>query len=177
MPRLPDPDFSKFGHGISLLGGWLPTTIEVVTIVVVIAAVGWRSKRWRLLWVPVSVGIGALVAVTAWAWMDSEGLASNPPAPPLRLWLWTGASAAMLLAAAIGWTAASWRRRVLSLVAIPLTLLCSLLVLNQWVGYYPTVERAWGGDLTSGGPLPDQIDAGELAGGCATPALPPARCS
>lgn len=160
MPRLPDPDFSKFGHGISLLGGWLPTTIEVVTIVVVIAAVGWRSKRWRLLWVPVSVGIGALVAVTAWAWMDSEGLASNPA--PLRLWLWTGASAAMLLAAAIGWTAASWRRRVLSLVAIPLTLLCSLLVLNQWVGYYPTVERAWG-DLTSG-PLPDQIDAGELAG-------------
>jgi hypothetical protein len=26
MPPLPDPDFNKFGHGMSLLGGWLPVT-------------------------------------------------------------------------------------------------------------------------------------------------------
>jgi hypothetical protein len=47
-------------------------------------------------------------------------------------------------------------------LAIPLTLVCALMALNQWVGYYPTLQKAWG-DLTSG-PLPDQIDAKDLAG-------------
>ena len=47
-------------------------------------------------------------------------------------------------------------------MAIPLTLLCALLVLNEWVGYYPSLQRAWG-DLTSG-PLPDQVDAKDLPG-------------
>lgn len=42
-------------------------------------------------------------------------------------------------------------------MAIPLTLVCTLVVLNQWVGYYPTLQRAWG-DVTAG-PLPDQADA------------------
>ena len=49
----------------------------------------------------------------------------------------------------------------MSLAAIPLTLLCALLVLNNWVGYYPTVQRAWRA-LTSG-PLPDQTDVAALA--------------
>ena len=56
----------------------------------------------------------------------------------------------------------AWWRRALSLTAIPLTLVCALIVLNEWVGYYPTLQRAWG-DLTSG-PLPDQIDTKDLAG-------------
>ena len=34
MPPLPDPDFTKFGSGISLLGGWLPLTVDIVAIVV-----------------------------------------------------------------------------------------------------------------------------------------------
>lgn len=159
MPRLPDPDFGRFGHGVSLLSGWLPTTIQIVTIVAVVVALGWRSRRWRLLWVPVAVVIGVAVAFATRAWMNSQGLASNP-APP-QLWIWTGASAAAISVAALGWTSASWRRRIVSLLAIPLTLLSTLVVLNQWVGYYPSVQRAWG-DLTSG-PLPDQINESDLA--------------
>ena len=46
--------------------------------------------------------------------------------------------------------------------AVPLTLICALVVLNQWVGYYPSVQRAWA-DLTVG-PVPDQIDAKDLPG-------------
>jgi len=160
MPRLPDPDFSKFGHGLSLLGGWLPIAIQLVTVVVVIVAVGWRSTRWRLVWLPLAVVIGTGAAFAARVWMDSEGLASNPA--PFQLWIWTAASAAVLVVAALGWTSASWRRRAVSLLAIPLTLVSTLVVLNQWVGYYPTVQRAWG-DLTSG-PLPDQINESDLAG-------------
>jgi S-formylglutathione hydrolase FrmB len=62
----------------------------------------------------------------------------------------------------LGFQSASWWRRGLSLLAIPLVLLSGLTVLNQWVGYYPTIQKAWG-DLTSG-PLPDQIDAKDLPG-------------
>jgi S-formylglutathione hydrolase FrmB len=43
-----------------------------------------------------------------------------------------------------------------SLVALPLSLLCVALALNLWTGYSPTVETAWN-QLTAG-PLPDQTD-------------------
>ncbi len=160
MPRLPDPDFSRFGHGLSLLGGWLPNTIQIVALAVVVAAVGWRTRRWRLVMLPAALAVGAVVAVEARAWMNSEGLASDP-APP-RLWGWTAICAASLAVAALGFVGAPWWRRALSVLAIPLTLLSTLVVLNQWVGYYPTLQRAWS-DLTSG-PLPDQVDAQSLSG-------------
>jgi hypothetical protein len=45
MPRLPDPDFSKWGQGTSLLGGWFPISIEILTIGILIVAIGWRTRR------------------------------------------------------------------------------------------------------------------------------------
>ncbi len=48
------------------------------------------------------------------------------------------------------------------MLAIPLTLMTALLALNKWVGYYPSVQAAWGA-LTAG-PLPNQIDAADLPG-------------
>src|SRR6476659_118144 len=134
MPPLPDPNFSKFGHGISLLGGWLPLTVEIITVVVLIVAIGWRTRRWRLVWVPTAAVGGIAVALVARAYMNSQGLASDPA--PLKLWVWTGIFAASVALAALGFRGARWWRRVMSVVAIPLTLLCALLMLNNWVGYY-----------------------------------------
>jgi S-formylglutathione hydrolase FrmB len=161
MPRLPDPDFSKWarGTGISLLGGWLPVILEIVTIVVLIAAIGWRTRRWRVVWVPVSAAIGVMAALGARTYMNYQGLASDPA--PVQLWVWTAVSASSVAVAALGFRDARWWRRGLSVLAIPLALVCALVVLNQWVGYYPTLQKAWG-DLTSG-PLPDQTDANDLS--------------
>ena len=151
MPRLPDPDFARFGHGgVSLLSGWFPTCVEILTIVVLIVAIGWRTRRWRLLWVPLSAAIGVLAAFAARTYMNSEGLASDPA--PFRLWVWTAVCAGSVALAVLGFRDARWWRRGLSVLAIPLALVCALIVLNQWVGYYPTLQKAWG-DLTSG-PLP-----------------------
>jgi S-formylglutathione hydrolase FrmB len=158
MPPLPDPNFSRFGHGVSLLGGWLPLTIEITTVVVLIAAIGWRTRRWRLLWVSVAAAFGVGVALGVRTYMNSQGLASDPA--PWKLWMWTAIFAASVALAVMGFRGARWLKRGLSIAAIPLTLLCALLVLNNWVGYYPTVQRAWG-DLTSG-PLPDQTDMSAL---------------
>ena len=65
MPPLPDPDFSRFGHGISLLGGWLPVTAEILAVVALVIAIGWRTRRWRFVWVPVAVAVGVAVALGA----------------------------------------------------------------------------------------------------------------
>jgi S-formylglutathione hydrolase FrmB len=160
MPPLPDPNFNRWGHGISLLGGWFPITVEVVTVVVLIAAIGWRTRRWRLLWLPLSAAVGVAVALAARTYLNSEGLAGDPA--PFELWVWTAVCAAAVAVAVLGFRGAPWLRRGLSVLAVPLALLCALLVLDQWVGYYPSLQRAWG-DLTAG-PLPDQIDAKDLAG-------------
>jgi S-formylglutathione hydrolase FrmB len=160
MPRLPDPDFNKWGQGTSLLGGWFPLTVEILTIVVLVCAVGWRTRRWRLVWVPVSAAAGVVAAVGARAYMTAQGLASDPA--PLRLWVWTAICVGAIAVAVLGFRSAGWWRRGLSVAAVPLTLVCALIVLNEWVGYYPTLQKAWG-DLTAG-PLPDQIDAAALDG-------------
>jgi len=159
MPPLPDPNFSKFGHGVSLLGGWLPVTVEVLTVVAVVAAVGWRTRRWRRVWVPAGVAFGVAVALGARAYMNSEGLASDPA--PLKLWVATTVFAFAIAVLLLGFRDARWWRRALSVVAVPMTALSVLVVLNEWVGYYPTWQRAWG-DITSG-PMPDQVDPGEIA--------------
>jgi S-formylglutathione hydrolase FrmB len=157
-PQLPPPDFHAFNSGISLLGGWFPTTVEIVTIVALVAVVGWRTKRWRLIWVPVSVVVAVLGALGARLYMDTQGLASDPA--PLTLWAWVGVFVAAVAIAVLGWRGTGWRRRSLSVLTIPLALVTAFMALNQWVGYYPTVQAAWGG--ITAGPLPDQVDAGDL---------------
>ncbi len=86
--------------------------------------------------------------------------------PPTRrrfyLWVWVGVFfVAGIGVAVLGWRGNSWWRRGFAVLAIPLTLLAALVALNKWVGYYPSVQTAWGGALTAG-PLPNQVDASEL---------------
>ncbi len=134
--------------------GWLPLTIQAVTVVVVLAAIGWRTRRWRLVWLPVAAIVGTAVAAASYRFISSQGM-SDDPAPRL-LWVWlavTGGAAVVLVA---GWRNARWGRRAASSVGLPLCLLCAALALNLWVGYFPTVQTAWN-QLTEG-PLPDQTD-------------------
>ncbi|MDT7766168.1 MAG: hypothetical protein QOC63_5588, partial [Mycobacterium sp.] len=111
-PQLPPPDFHAFNHGVSLLGGWFPLTVEIVTVVALVAVVGWRTKRWRLVWVPVSVLIAVLGALGARLYTNAEGLASDPA--PLTLWIWVGVFVGTVAVAVLGWRATGWRRRTLS---------------------------------------------------------------
>jgi S-formylglutathione hydrolase FrmB len=153
----------------SLMQGWIPTTIQVTTAVVLVLAVGWRSRRWRMMWLPAAALAGGATAyVTHWYIVD-RGLSEEPA--PSALWLWialTGMAAAVLI---LGWrTAQPWRRGA-TLLAVPLCLLCTALVVNLWVGYFPNVQSAWN-QLTSG-PLPDQTDQASLTAIAAKRARPP----
>jgi S-formylglutathione hydrolase FrmB len=134
--------------------GWVPIGLQALTAIVLALAVGWRSRRWRAVWLPVALAVGGVAAYAAHWYVVDRGL-SEEPAPPV-LWVWialTGMAAAVLV---LGWRSARRWRRGATLLAVPLCLLSAALALNLWVGYFPTVRAAWN-QLTSG-PLPDQTD-------------------
>jgi S-formylglutathione hydrolase FrmB len=142
-----------YRHGLSLLQGWLPLTVQIVAAVVLVGAIGWRSRRWRLVWLPISVVVGLILAACAHWYLDSQGLAGDPA--PDSLWIWTGLTGFALGIAILGWRTNRWRR-LAAVAAVPLCLVSTGLALNTWVGYFPTVQIAWN-QLTAG-PLPDETD-------------------
>ncbi|GCA97191.1 alpha/beta hydrolase family protein [Mycolicibacterium sp. NCC-Tsukiji] len=152
-PTLP-PVVAPNHHGLSLLYGWLPVTIQVIAAIVLLLAIGWRGRRWRYLWLPVCAILG--IAAAAWAnWFTtSQGLAGNPA--PAALWVWVGLSGLALGVLLLGWRGAAWWRRAVAVLAVPLCLLSTGVALNDWVGYFPTVQTAWG-ELTAG-PLTDETE-------------------
>ena len=127
-------------------------------MIVVLAVVGWRTVRWRVVWVPVAAAFGAGGTFEARWYVDSQGLASDPA--PARLWVSVAVFVGAVAVAVLGWRGLRWWQRGLSVLAVPLSLVCVGVVLNQWVGYFPTVQAAWG--AVTAGPLPDQVDVGAL---------------
>ncbi|MDH6247698.1 alpha/beta hydrolase-fold protein [Mycobacterium sp. OTB74] len=132
--------------------GWLPLSIQIAATVVLIVAVGWRSRRWRTVWLPVAAAFGAALTAGAHWFVTSQGLSDEPA--PTQLWVWTGISGAALALLVLGWRATRWWRRGLAVLSVPLCALCAALALNLWVGYFPNVETAWG--QVSSAPVPDE---------------------
>jgi S-formylglutathione hydrolase FrmB len=132
--------------------GWVPIATQIVTATALGLAAGWRSRRWRLLSLPLAVLAGVMAAAGAHSYIAGGSAKSAPPA----LYVWIALAGMALAVLMLGWRGARWWRRGLSILAVPLCVLCSLLVLNQWVGYFQTVQSAWN-QFTSV-PLPDQTD-------------------
>lgn len=175
--------FDPFRDHISLMHGWVPVTVQMLAAATLVLAVGWRSRRWRLAAVPAAALAGVLLAFAAnWA-IAANGL-SGEPAPP-RLWLWIALTGFAIVVASLGWRSALWWRRIMAVAAVPLCVLSAALMLNMWVGYFPTVQTAWG--QLSGGPLPGQTDRATVskmlaardvpAGGTVVPVTIPATFS
>ena len=143
----------------SLMHGWVPGVVQAVSVSMLLVAIGWRSRLWRLLFLPVAAVLGtALAACSNW-YIASAGLADDPA--PQLLWWWIAGSGAAAAIVILGWGSASWWRRSASLLSVPLCLLSAGLTLNLWVGYFPTVQTAW--DQLTAGPLPHQTDAASVA--------------
>jgi S-formylglutathione hydrolase FrmB len=143
----------------SLMHGWAPGVVQAVSVAVLLIAVGWRSRRWRLVSLPVAVLLGAVLAGWSHWYIDNRGLADDPAPQPLWWWIAvTGGAAAVVV---LGWRNTRWWRRSASLLAVPLCLLSAALTLNLWVGYFPTVQTAW--DQFTAGPLPYQTDAASVS--------------
>src|SRR6476661_7227977 len=111
-------------------------------------------RRWWLVWLPVALAVGLILAAWAHWYVDSQGLAGDPAAS--SLWIWVGLTGIALAVAVLGWRGSQWWRRSVSLLAVLLCLLSAGVSLNLWVGYFRTVQAAWSG-LTRGR-LPDGTD-------------------
>jgi len=144
--------------------------VQPITAVVLVCAIGWRSPRWRALWLPVMVASGVVLTVWTHWYLGSLGVAGDP-APPL-LGVWIAAAALAPAVVVLGWRGARWWRRGAAVVAVLLCALCVLLAVNAWVGYLPTVYTAWN-QLTAS-PLPDQTDLAGVTGRQQTGARPAA---
>lgn len=160
--------FGLFRDHVSLMHGWLPIAAQVIAAVLLVLAIGWRNRRWRTVWLPIAAVIGvALAGLMHWT-LFSNGLSGEPA--PHTLWLWVALTGLAVAVATLGWrSAARWRRSV-SVLAVPVSALCVGLMLNLWVGYFPTVQTAW--SQFTGGPLPGQTDSATVANMLAAKAVP-----
>lgn len=143
---------------LSLVHGWVLLLLVAAALLAVIVAVGWRTRRWRMVWVPTSVVVGVVVATAAHWYVSSAGIIGDPA--PITLWVWVAVLGGACVVAVAGWRTNPWWRRGVSLLAVPLSLACVAATINAWVGYFPTVGAAWS-QLTSG-PLPDQTDRASI---------------
>lgn len=153
----------------SLMHGWVPGLVQAVSVAVLVVAVGWRSRRWRLVSLPAAALLGGSLAWWSHWYIVNRGLADDPAPQPL--WWWIAVTGGAGAVAVLGWRTARWWRRCASLLAVPLCLLSAALTLNLWVGYFPTVQTAW--DQLTAGPLPYQTDAAGVSAMAAAGIQPP----
>ena len=152
----------------STIDGWLPLLIQLVAGLVFALAIARGSRRWWLRWMPI-VAAAALMTTLAVRWyVVSEGLTGDPA--PLLFWVWTGLAGAALTVLVFGWRSAHWWQRIASAASIPVCLLCTVLLLNIWVGYVRTVEAAW--NFVTVGPPPNQADLTTVKALAANGAVP-----
>jgi S-formylglutathione hydrolase FrmB len=161
MPSVTLNPYQFSAHrGVSLLHGWLPLTIELIAVALLVLAIARFTRRWWLIRIPICVAFGVAAALAGWAYTNNQGLASDPA--PVLLWVAVAAMVAALAVAVLGWPGARWWSRVAAILAVPFAIASTAVVLNQWVGYYPTVQSAW--SALTAGPLPHQTSMSALAG-------------
>jgi S-formylglutathione hydrolase FrmB len=147
------------GSAMSLTHGWIPLTAQLIASAVALLAIAGRSRRWFVACVPLAVFVGVGLAAAMHWYVRDQGLADDPV--PWTLWAWitmTGLAAAVVV---LGWRNSAWWRRSVSVLAVPLCVVCTALTLNAWVGYLPTASLAW--DRMTGAPLPGQTDPATVA--------------
>lgn len=156
------------GQYTSLMHGWVPLIVQAAAALAWLLALGLPTRRGPLR-LSLIAALGAATVAGAY-WYVADDMSSGEP-PPTTLWVWIalGGSAVGLLG--LGWRAAPWWRRTAAVLAVPLCMLSAGLVLNAWIGYFPTVRTAW--DQLTSGPLPNQSDL-ETVRAMAAAGTPPA---
>ena len=66
---------------VSLMHGWVPPTVQALALVLLVCAIGWRSRRWWMLRVPFATGLGVGLAMWLHWYITAVGLAGKPARP------------------------------------------------------------------------------------------------
>lgn len=105
-----------FGQ-LSLLHGWLPPTAQGVTLLLIVAAIQWRKRRWLKRVLPAALAAAVAVTALAYRYIASLGVAGDPA--PTSLWLWIAMSGLAVAVLVLGWVGVRWWRRAVAFVSIP----------------------------------------------------------
>lgn len=127
--------------GVALTSGWLPLTIQFVTLAVLAAAIGRRSGDWRLRWLPAALMVGFATAAAVRLFVKYEGWTER--AASWQAVFWTAASGFAIGVVVFGWPRSPWWRRTASAASVLLCVLSAGLALNTATGYFPTVSALW----------------------------------
>ena len=145
---------------MSLTSGFVPITLQIIALIALVVGVGRRRRSWLLRWGTVAVLVGVAFAMAVWLVVKNQGWSNEPASAGTVFWVaTTGVAVAM---AVMGWGgAATWWRRVVSVLAVALAVVCTLSALNTATGYFPTVQVAW--RRVTGADPPQLIDEATLA--------------
>jgi S-formylglutathione hydrolase FrmB len=102
------------------------------------AGIGWRDAKWRTRRLPLIVGGATLVMLGVYLWV----VVADPFnfTYPSSFYVWIGLPVLAALVAGVGWVGAPPWRRVVAIVAIPLTAAFAGNIINQHYAYYPSLN-------------------------------------
>ncbi|WP_194899079.1 alpha/beta hydrolase [Catenulispora pinisilvae] len=146
---------------VSLLGGWLPWTLRVATVALVVVAIGRRRLRDRgflLKRLPIVLGVSVLFGVLC-AVLVRTALGVSDPLP-FGLWFWLAVFALAIGLAVACWRGSRWWQRTAAPVAMLLAVLTAGDALDISLRYYPTLADMYG-ELTDQA-LPQQVSLAQL---------------
>jgi S-formylglutathione hydrolase FrmB len=144
---------------VTLTDGWIPVVTQAVSAVLILCALWGRTRRGLLTSITIGLAAGLTLAAAMRWYVKYQGMAEDRA--PLALWLWIGATGLAAVVAVLGWRGARWWQRGIAIIAVPICALSTVLTLNSWTGYAPTVTSAW--DRLTGKPLPGLIDEAGVA--------------
>src|SRR6478672_9605262 len=128
---------------ISAIDGWFPTVVIVLTIVTLLASLGWRATRpawrWQLL-----LGIPIAIALVGLAALIDDGVSLIPYQFPNSFYAWFAVIPLALAFCGIGWPGAPWWRRAISVISVALACVFALTFVNQHYQYYPNIGALLG---------------------------------
>lgn len=139
---------------LSLMHGWLPLVVEIVAASALAGVVVGRRRRCGAVMLGVALVIGVVVTLVCRRALQSSGMSGE--AAPWTVWAWTCATAFAAVVAVLGWRGRTGWWRNGAVFACSFCLLATGLLVNGWIGYFPTVDVAWG--QLARQPLPRQID-------------------
>lgn len=146
---------------VSLLGGWLPWTLRVLTVLLVVAAIGrrrFRDRTFLLKRLPLVVAGAAVFGLLCSVLVRTVFAITDPL--PFDMWCWLAVFGLALGLAAVCWRGSRWWQRTAAPLAMLLALLTAGDALNISLGYFPTLADMYG-ELTNQA-LPQQITMSQL---------------
>ncbi|OBI73818.1 hypothetical protein A5664_03825 [Mycolicibacterium fortuitum] len=127
---------------LSLTNGLIPITLQLLAFIAIVVAIGrGRSLQWMRRWLLGAVLVGVGLAAAARLFVRDQGWSAE--AISFGTVFWTamlGFAATVLIG---GWRASPWWRRLVSVLAVVMAVVCGLTALNTATGYFPTVRAAW----------------------------------